>query len=525
MSRRTQGTPGSADASLGSPPGPATAAEEADACRAGLPGMRVVGGAGGTTAALDDLDRAAGVLRSAAEDVGAAAAGCLRLVIALSTGIRRSEPLGPHVPGVPGHDAILAELEADRARWAVVDAVRSAARAVGAEAERIAWLAQGIERSRQGYAGAEEDVGRRWTGLRDALAWPAGVGAGLRAGWWLRERIVHAAGGTEVELLARTVAGLDARLAGRSRWTARALAPPAGAQAPPPDGPADVLHAVADLAADAPPGTLGIQRLDRVDGSRSWIVLIPGTQSWRWRGRRTPLDLGSNVALAGGALSDSARAVLAAMDAAGIGPEEEVLLAGHSQGGMAAMALAASAAVAARHRITAVATAGSPVAHLDVRRGTSVLSVEHAGDVVPRLDARSTRDRPEHVTVVRDRRSGAPERRTGPGALASFAAPALLPVRPGVPGTLDPRAALAEHGVRGYAETLELVEDVRDPSLMRWRRDAGAFLDGRVRDRTTTYYAVERLPPGAAPDDGTPDPAAVRGGTRRAGGLSGGGRR
>jgi pimeloyl-ACP methyl ester carboxylesterase len=64
--------------------------------------------------------------------------------------------------------------------------------------------------------------------------------------------------------------------------------------------------------------------------------------------------------------------VLQAMREAGIQPGEDVMLMGHSQGGITAMALAADDAVRAEFDVTTVFTGGSPAGRFDLPDRTTV---------------------------------------------------------------------------------------------------------------------------------------------------------
>lgn len=89
--------------------------------------------------------------------------------------------------------------------------------------------------------------------------------------------------------------------------------------------------------------------------------------------------------------------VLSAMRAAKIPRGAEVMLVGHSQGGITARNLAADKNVnsldgeAGYVRITHVITAGSPTAGKHIPTGTRVLALENDGDVIPDLDGEDAR--------------------------------------------------------------------------------------------------------------------------------------
>jgi pimeloyl-ACP methyl ester carboxylesterase len=184
-----------------------------------------------------------------------------------------------------------------------------------------------------------------------------------------------------------------------------------------------------------------------VDGRRAWAVEIPGTQDWSPIPGQDPFDLTADVSSMAGRPSAAERTVTGALDLAGARPDEPVLLAGHSLGGMLAAGLAADPAFRARFRVTHVVTAGSPIAGYAVPPTVRVLSLEHADDVVPALDGASNPDRPGWVTV---------RRTVLPAALAA-----------------DP---ILTHGVEAYRATAAIVDASDDPSLVAWRAGLAPFL-------------------------------------------------
>jgi len=175
---------------------------------------------------------------------------------------------------------------------------------------------------------------------------------------------------------------------------------------PGPAGAADVLRDVGALCPESGghPGTIGVERLERPDGSRGWVVAIPGTQDVGLGTGSNPMDMGTNLRLMAGAADDGTELVVRALEQAGVRPGEPVLLAGHSQGGMVAMALAGSAAFTARYRVAAVLTAGSPVAAQAVPAAIQVLHLEHGQDLVPALDGWPSPALANRTTAVRDLR-------------------------------------------------------------------------------------------------------------------------
>ncbi len=91
--------------------------------------------------------------------------------------------------------------------------------------------------------------------------------------------------------------------------------------------------------------------------------------------------------------------VVEAMRQAGVRPDDDVVLLGHSEGGMVALNTAIHGA--GGFRVTSVITAGAPVglATDRVPPGVQVLALENDGDLVPHLDGGRNADRPEVTTV------------------------------------------------------------------------------------------------------------------------------
>ncbi len=473
-------------------------------------GLTVSGGAGGVTARVEDLLTAAGLLRVAAGQLAAVAFRLGRVLA--DPGLDASGVLCPPTFAAAGGALLAATagphgLAAAAARLEGLSGGLAAAGHGYALAERAA-LAAGHEADRAAgrlgadallaaapfllVAGAATEVGAGaasalWRATGGAPGLPAELSASLRrsAGGWLAgelaghagvvERAVDAVPGGLEEVVSK-VPGLGPAwgAAAGTGWPPRSMAGAAALAGPlavlvpglrepspvqvqvaaprPVDPPRD-LAALADRidgcypGAGARPGTVRVEVVTGADGRRAWVVAVPGTQTWS-AGGPNPFDLAGNIQGLGERDTAARRTVVAAMEAAGVPPGEPVLLAGHSQGGMVAAGLAADPAFRSRFRVTHVLTLGSPVASYPVPDGVAVLSVEHADDIVPRLDGRANPDRPGWVTVSR--------RASAPGAAA------------------DP---VATHELTAYRHTLHLVDASADPSLARWREGLGAFLD------------------------------------------------
>ena len=211
-------------------------------------------------------------------------------------------------------------------------------------------------------------------------------------------------------------------------------------------------------------------RVTHPDGSLAWVVQVPGTQEWGLVAGADPSDLTSNLALMGRGSAGLDRAVVDVMEQAGIRPGEPVMLVGHSQGGIAAASVASGGATRGLYDVTAVLTAGSPIARMPMPAGVSVLSLEHDQDPVPRLDLAENPDRPGWVTVHRD--------------VASELA--------GVQGGLDAFDPVTAHDLGTlYARTAALAESSDDPGVQEFLRGAAPFLTG---SHTYRDWDLSRVP-------------------------------
>ncbi|WP_454041963.1 PGAP1-like alpha/beta domain-containing protein [Cellulosimicrobium sp. Marseille-Q8652] len=243
----------------------------------------------------------------------------------------------------------------------------------------------------------------------------------------------------------------------------------------------DAVDALYDTG-HLPGSVLSIQRIDKGDGlPPTWLMAVPGTQLGQ---DRTVFGMTSNLALmdAGPAVrarADGVRAVLAAMEDAQIRPGDDVVLVGHSQGGMIASTVAAAAVgtFSVRH----VVTAGSPVAGHPLPPGTRGTHLETQGEGVSDLDGAenvATRDR---VTVT-----------------GRFPAVGGLPTLPhGVAFHQAVLAAADAVGDRGLAENLTDVE-----TLLSGRHDEPVLYEARlVRpvDRTVAQAVPGSAGPFAGP--------------------------
>ncbi len=197
----------------------------------------------------------------------------------------------------------------------------------------------------------------------------------------------------------------------------------------------------------ARPGTVRVDRVTGPGGQQSWVVQIPGTQSWG-RAGADPFDITGDLHELARQDTAARRTVVGALQSAGVRPGEPILMAGHSEGGMVAAGLASDPSFRSQYRVTHVVTMGAPIGSYPIPDGVQVLAVEHSDDLVPRLDGTANPDRPGWVTVSRQ------------------ATPA---------GTgIDVEQT---HAASTYQDTLALVDHSTDPTLAAWRAGLGEFLD------------------------------------------------
>ncbi|WP_066583672.1 hypothetical protein [Cellulomonas timonensis] len=438
-------------------------------------GIEVSGGRGGTVARLADLNQAAQSLETAADRLDDAAAA---LAAASQATWEGDEALGS---GRVARTALAPLLNGLGSPGETAESLRALTRSLRAAAEGYEQAEGAVERLVRGLVGAQAS----WVGegpLGWPMSWVAGVhlttGAGLVALWskgrtgrWPDPTSMVRGGGVEL-LLHGVTSHLQALRPGAQ------LGPPhpVGSAAQPwaailghrqvsvavlgstraldgdarPRDDAGLLRLIDDSYPGGAHGGLGVVsvlRFDQPDGSRSWAVAIPGTQQSGPEGDN-PMRAMTNISLMAGMPDGASDLVLQALDQAGAEPGEPVLLAGHSQGGMAAMAVASAAAVTGRHAVTHVLTAGSPVAGMAAPRGVATKHLEHSTDIVPTLDALPSPDTPQRLTVSVDLRAS-----TDPA------------------DRLASRDLLDSHDLTTYARSAERVEAAgeQDPSLRAWR--------------------------------------------------------
>ena len=144
--------------------------------------------------------------------------------------------------------------------------------------------------------------------------------------------------------------------------------------------------------------TIGIDLFAGEDGNKKAIVYIPGTQTMGFGDETNPLDMASNIqAMAGAGSAASEKAVLLAIKQAGIESTDEVILVGHSQGGMVAANIAEHAP---SFLVAGLITFGAPIAQLRNLKAP-VMAIEHSNDPVPNISGRANPMQKNWVSVQR----------------------------------------------------------------------------------------------------------------------------
>lgn len=287
--------------------------------------------------------------------------------------------------------------------FAVAEAalLRAVAGPEGAAPAVAAWelLALGVHQAARAITAADEEVRGRWAGLTEstlAVTVPGLAAAGALAGLVSGQRPYYGLAGL---LGSAYLTGTGHRTVPRADLTVPGLARQ-------PRGVEGLVTVLAQMSALSGPGlernngTVAVQTLATPDGGRRHVVYLPGTDDLRpWSRDGDARDWASNLQLTGNRPTAYAAGVLDSMAQAGVRPGEPVLLAGHSQGGMQAAALLSQGSP---YAVTDVVTVGSPTAQLegDFPAGTQVLSLENAGDLVPRTDGAANPDTVGQVTVT-----------------------------------------------------------------------------------------------------------------------------
>lgn len=160
-----------------------------------------------------------------------------------------------------------------------------------------------------------------------------------------------------------------------------------------------------------PPGSIGVVRIERPDGSNVWVVHLPGTEDWSTVDSTNPFDMEGNMEGLTAAQREAfeqqevvvQQLIKEALRASGALPGEDVLLTGHSGGGIHAAAAAADPTFRAEVNVKMIVIAGSPARNADVPEGIAVVDLENEHDIVTAGDYGPPEAAPNWVTVTSHR--------------------------------------------------------------------------------------------------------------------------
>ena len=150
------------------------------------------------------------------------------------------------------------------------------------------------------------------------------------------------------------------------------------------------------LTTSANYGGLSTVTIERFGGT--FLVYVPGTQTWNPISGANPLDFTSNMqAMLGPGLAASEVGVQMALTKAGAKPNSKLILIGHSQGGMVAGNIARR-----DPRVKAMVTFGAPIGQLAGELKIPIVALEHSNDIVPKLGLKANPMGQNISTVVRE---------------------------------------------------------------------------------------------------------------------------
>ncbi|MEG1391869.1 MAG: alpha/beta hydrolase, partial [Aurantimicrobium sp.] len=153
-----------------------------------------------------------------------------------------------------------------------------------------------------------------------------------------------------------------------------------------------------DLISRIPRADEGASQIRIEHYESGYVVYLSGTIDAGVEPTNEPWDMTSNISAIAELDSGSYNAAVQAMREAGISAEDNVIVVGHSQGGLVAAQLAASG----DYRVSDVVTVGAPLHQVDIPEEVNVIAVEHAEDVIPSLSGVAVpAATAAHLTVTR----------------------------------------------------------------------------------------------------------------------------
>ncbi|WP_155848605.1 hypothetical protein [Arthrobacter sp. 35W] len=371
-------------------------------------------------------------------------------------------------------NARLMELQQAHSAWSLGMQLRLA----GCLAPLVAWgqaeafmksvRREGLRKAGMGALGHAPGYLSAWLGPDMGLA-------ALVAGWTGAARPAHTTGAMTVGLR-RLMEGMGLLTPGDLRVR---RVPPAEWRPAHPDGPsgpagpstaglrmdaegswaegsmAPTVHAVLASSADAytvaPPSSIIVKQVDRGDGATVWIVNLPGTEDWGLdTGNLWDVegDLEAMTAAQRGEFAQKSvlvqELVKAALADAGAAAGDEVLLTGHSGGGIHAAMMAADPAFVAEVNVKMIVIAGSPGAQRQLQPGITAVDLVNVHDIVTGLSGAEPAQTDSWMTVVSEPRPGADPANLGALALQAHQLDGYLGDAEAFDNSADPAYAAAK---------------------------------------------------------------------------------
>lgn len=199
-------------------------------------------------------------------------------------------------------------------------------------------------------------------------------------------------------------------------------------------------------------------RIEKYDSG--YVVYLGGTIDAGIEPAGEPWDMTSNMAAIAEMDSGSYTATIAAMREAGIRAEDNVIMVGHSQGGLVAAQIAASG----EYRVSDVVTVGAPLHQVELPEDVHLVAIEHSEDVIPSLSGVAVPATvATHLTVQRSLYHSAP----------------------------PPRGeVLPAHNLSRYIETAGVMDSSGESKLTAEQRRISARTQGNC---TTTLWRADRV--------------------------------
>jgi pimeloyl-ACP methyl ester carboxylesterase len=138
-------------------------------------------------------------------------------------------------------------------------------------------------------------------------------------------------------------------------------------------------------------------RIEHYRDSDTYVVYLGGTIDPGTDPTSEPWDMTSNLSAMAQMDAGSYRATHDAMRQAGIDAQDNVIMVGHSQGGLVAALIAQSG----EFQVRDVVTVGAPIRHIELPPDVHVVALEHREDVIPSLSGVAAVGTATHTVVTR----------------------------------------------------------------------------------------------------------------------------